>query len=79
MQDKPSISLGVKAKPDPGNQQREIEAIKFDLNNFEKPLDASDSNTSDKSGSDMVIDAKTHGRYYPIRLLHAKCFSFSVI
>lgn len=49
-------------KPDPGNQQREIEANKFDLKNFEKNLNANDSNASDQSGSDMVNEAKTHAR-----------------
>jgi len=66
-------------KPDPGNQQREIEANKFNLKNSEKSLDANASNASDESGSDMTNEAKTHARYYPIRLLRAKCFSFNVI
>ena len=56
--------MHVQDKPDPGNQQREIEAIKFNLKHYEKPLNANDSN------------AKTHARYYPIRLLRAKCFLF---
>jgi hypothetical protein len=73
------IIVHVQDKPDPGNQQREIEANKFDLKNFEKNLNANDSNASDQSGSDMVNEAKTHARYCPIGLLRAKCFCFSVI
>jgi hypothetical protein len=69
----------VQDKPDPGNQQREIEANKFNLKNSEKSLDANASNESDKSGSDLANEEKTHARYYPIRLLRAKYFSFNVI
>ncbi|KAG0535400.1 hypothetical protein BDA96_04G363200 [Sorghum bicolor] len=49
-------------KPDPGNQQREIEANKFNLKNSEKSLDANASNESDKSGSDLANEEKTHAR-----------------
>jgi hypothetical protein len=73
------IIMHVQDKPDPGNQQREIEANKFDSKNSDKSLNANDSNASDQSGSDIVNEAKTHARYYPISLLRAKCFSFNVI
>lgn len=73
------IIMHVQDKPDPGNQQREIEANKFDSKNSDKSLNANDSNASDQSGSDIVNEAKTHARYYPICLLRAKCFSFNVI
>jgi hypothetical protein len=71
VQNKSSISLGVEAKPDPGNQQRETEAKKLALENTEKILKASESSVSDQSGSDNVLKANIHDRYCPISLLHA--------
>jgi hypothetical protein len=64
VQNKSSISLGVEAKPDPGNQQLALE-------NTEKILKASESSVSDQSGSDNVLKANIHDRYCPISLLHA--------
>ena len=74
-QDKSSIYLGVEAKPDLGNQQRETEAKNLALENTEKILKASESSVSDQSGSDNVLKANIHDRYYPISLLQAIVFS----
>lgn len=51
-------------KPDPGNQQMEMEADKFNLKNSEKSLDANASNASDESVADKIVgdEAKTHAR-----------------
>ncbi|CAN6232604.1 unnamed protein product [Urochloa humidicola] len=54
---KSSLSLGVEAKSDPGNQQRETEADKLALENTEKILNASESSPSDQSGSGNVTKA----------------------
>ncbi|PAN07262.1 hypothetical protein PAHAL_1G322700 [Panicum hallii] len=62
IKNKSSISLGVEAKPDPGNQQRETEAKKLALENTEKILKASESSVSDQSGSDNVLKANIHDR-----------------
>ncbi|CAL5020682.1 unnamed protein product [Urochloa decumbens] len=59
---KSSLSLGVKAKSDPGNQQRETEANKLAPENTEKILNASESSTSDQSGSDNVTKANVLDR-----------------
>jgi len=61
-QDKSSIYLGVEAKPDLGNQQRETEAKNLALENTEKILKASESIVSDQSGSDNVLKANIHDR-----------------
>ena len=75
-QNKSSIYLGVEAKPDLGNQQRETEAKKLAPENTEKILKASESSVSDQSGSDNVLKANIHDRYYyPISLLHKIVFS----
>ncbi|KAF8768830.1 hypothetical protein HU200_007393 [Digitaria exilis] len=60
--DKSSVSLGVEAKSDPGNQQRETETKELSLENTEKILNASESSVSDQSGSDKVIKANEHDR-----------------
>ncbi|CAL4886498.1 unnamed protein product [Urochloa decumbens] len=59
---KSSLSLGVEAKSDPGNQQRETEANKLAPDNTEKILNASESSTSDQSGSDNVTKANVLDR-----------------
>lgn len=63
MQNKSPVSLGVEAKSDPGNQQRETEANKLSLENREKVLNASESSVTDQSGIDKVIKANEHDRY----------------
>jgi len=62
IKDKSSIYLGVEAKPDLGNQQRETEAKNLALENTEKILKASESIVSDQSGSDNVLKANIHDR-----------------
>ncbi|CAN6238766.1 unnamed protein product [Urochloa humidicola] len=59
---KSSVSLGVEAKSDTGNQQKETEANKLALENTEKILNASESSVSDPSRSDNVIKADIHDR-----------------
>ncbi|CAN6273616.1 unnamed protein product [Urochloa humidicola] len=54
---KSSLSLGVEARSDPGNQQRETEADKLALENTEKILNPSESSASDQSGSGNVTKA----------------------
>jgi len=62
IKNKSSIYLGVEAKPDLGNQQRETEAKKLAPENTEKILKASESSVSDQSGSDNVLKANIHDR-----------------
>ncbi|RLM78872.1 uncharacterized protein C2845_PM12G21550 [Panicum miliaceum] len=67
IKNKSSVSLGVEAKPDPGNQQRETEAKKLALENTEKILKASESSVSDQSGSDNVLKANVHDREHNLK------------
>ncbi|KAF8692947.1 hypothetical protein HU200_039309 [Digitaria exilis] len=62
VENKSSVSLGVEARSDPGNQQRETEAKELSLENTEKILNASESSVSDQSGNDKVIKANEHDR-----------------
>ncbi|OEL14368.1 hypothetical protein BAE44_0024615 [Dichanthelium oligosanthes] len=59
---KSSVSLGMEAKSDPENQQRETEANKLPMKNTEKFLNTSESSVSDQSGSEKVIEANVHDR-----------------
>ncbi|XP_062219751.1 uncharacterized protein LOC133919390 [Phragmites australis] len=62
LMNEPSISLGVQAKSDSGNQQGETEANILDLNNTENFLDPPESTVSGQSGSDNVIKPNMLGR-----------------
>jgi hypothetical protein len=75
VQNESSESLGVEAKSDPGNQQKEAETCKLALDT-DKIMSASESSMSDQSGSDKVIKANIHDRYYPLKLLHANAIFF---
>ncbi|XP_062222647.1 uncharacterized protein LOC133921687 [Phragmites australis] len=58
----PSLSLGVEAKSDSGNQQGETDANKLDLDDTENFMNARESTVSDQSGSDNVIKSNMRDR-----------------
>jgi hypothetical protein len=66
MQDEPTVSLGLEAKWDPGNQERETQVNKLDLNKTGNSLISSKSIVSYQSGSDKVIKGNMAHMYYQL-------------